>query len=981
MKRLLAVLLLITLTPPASASAADRPSPAGPSTTVTLITGDRVMLRAGRVAIESKRSGVSFQTTRIGGAIRVVPSDVAHLIGKRLDPQLFDISVLARYGDGAVPVITNGRARATLSNRLLHEDVWLDAPVRADRIDQTPGNIEQIEAPAAWPGGLTGQGVRVAVLDTGIDATHPDLAGRVAESANFTDSPTVADLYGHGTHVASIAAGRRGVAPGATLLSAKVLGDDGTGTLSDVIEGIEWAVTRGAQVVNLSLSSDTPSTGQDPLSRAVNELSKAGTLFIASAGNRGPGASTVGAPGAADEALTVGAVDSRDRLADFSSRGPRTGDYAIKPDIVAPGVDIVGARARDTALGRPLGRHYTRLSGTSMAAPHVAGGAALLAQHRPQWTGAMLKSALMGTADQVGAVFDTGAGRLDLARVIDQTIIAQRPAIGLGFVPYPPTGIRQQELTLRNTGQTTVTVDLRTETVTAAPARLTIPAGASATAVVSADVTQNGGAVRAGGLRVPVGWFKEPAKHLLHIRANDRLGSSKVETLATVINLREISAGPPDPVLLVDGAATVRVPPGFYAVTAAVPTVEEGIPDPDDDPVVTSVSIVTVAETAVFADTEVVLDARTAKPVSATVEGEETTPVDVQMFVAATDRDDDQFALGYATSAQDVIEGKLFVSPTRAPRNGRLELSSKWRLNGVSSTYDLLFAGPSFPDSPAYSARRRDLTAVSTTYRTAGPRLDFSDGRFAYTEINPVSVAIFQGVPPAPTHRHEYVTTDRSWHWHQCVNLATPEGEGVGSYCQPELTRTHSWLTAPLRTRVGVFRTPTQLQFGMDDLADGPNTGSLSGHTLDHRAYALYRNGIRIAEGTEAFGSVTVPKGPATFRLDRVVQPRPGLLAISSRVESSWTFTDPESLVDIAISAPVDERNTLPSGVPIRLDINVDGGRLDSLELSFDDGRTWTVVTGRTVTLPPGAVSLRAAASGRHASHATQTVLRAFLVR
>jgi hypothetical protein len=126
---------------------------------------------------------------------------------------------------------------------------------------------------------------------------------------------------------------------------------------------------------------------------------------------------------------------------------------------------------------------------------------------------------------------------------------------------------------------------------------------------------------------------------------------------------------------------------------------------------------------------------------------------------------------------------------------------------------------------------------------------------------------------------------------------------------------------------------------------------------------------------------VRVPKGPAVFRLERVVEPRPGLLAISSRVESSWTFTDPASRVDIAITAPVDERNTLPAGVPVRLDVNVDGGRLDSLELSFDDGRTWTALAGRTVTLPPGAVSLRAAASGRHGSHATQTVLRAFLVR
>ncbi len=984
MKRLLIALLLLV---PAPAHAADPPAGHATTTTVTLITGDRVMVRGGAIAIESKRSRVTFQTTRIGGTTRVVPSDVAHLVGKRLDPQLFDINVLARYG-GAVPVIANGRTRATMSAALVDQDVWLDTPVHADGLDQRgEGNPEQIGAPAAWARGLTGQGIRIAILDTGVDATHPDLAGRVAESANFTDSPDATDRYGHGTHVASLAAGRKGVAPGATLLSAKVLDDEGAGTLSDVIEGMEWAVARGAKVVNLSLSSDAPSTGNDPLSRAVNELSKTGVLFVASAGNRGPGASTVGAPGAADDALTVGAVDKRDRLADFSSRGPRPGDYAIKPDIVAPGVDILGARAAGTELGQPVGRLYTRLSGTSMAAPHVTGGAALLAQHRPDWTGGMLKSALVGTAANGGNVFETGGGRLDVARVIDQTVIAQKPLMGLGFVAYPPSGTRQQELTLANTGPADVTLDLRAHAVTASPARVRVPAKGTATTTVTADVTLGGqGSLSAGGLRVPVGWFREPTKHHLHIRAVDREGSSKVETLATVINLRDISASPPDPVLLVDGEVTVRVSPGTYAVTSAVPTLGEGPPDPDDDPVITSISIVTVAETAVSADTEVVLDARTAKPLSAAVEGEQTTPVDVQVFVATKDRDGDQFVLGYATSAQDVIEGRLNVSPTRAPRTGGLELSSKWRLNGAVSTYDLLFAGPAFPETLSYVARRRDLTTVNTTYRTAGSPIDFSDGRFVLTEINPVSVAIFQPVQHAPARRVEYVTADRRWQWHQCVNLITSEGEGVGGFCQPELTREHAWLTAPLRTRAGAFRTPTRLQFGMDDLADGPNGGSLSGHTFTRRAFSLYRNEILIAEGADAFGSVKIPQGPAVFRLDRVVEPRAGLLAVSSRVETSWTFRaaegKPVSLVDIAIGAPVDARNTLPAGVPIRLDIDVSGGRLDSLELSFDDGQTWQVVRGRTVTLPPGPVSLRASASddGRRGSYTTQTVLRAFLV-
>src|SRR4030095_16689142 len=145
-------------------------------------------------------------------------------------------------------------------------------------------------------------------------------------------SPDATDHNGHGTHVAALVAGtgaaaggaRRGGALGASLLSGKVLGDDGTGQFSRIIAGLEWAIGQGARVVNMSLSSDTPSTGQDPLSLAVNALSaEHGVLVVASAGNAGPGRGTIGAPGAADTALTVGAVNGQDRLATFSSRGPR----------------------------------------------------------------------------------------------------------------------------------------------------------------------------------------------------------------------------------------------------------------------------------------------------------------------------------------------------------------------------------------------------------------------------------------------------------------------------------------------------------------------------------------------------------------------------------------------------------------------------------------------------------------------------------
>ncbi|MFF4291913.1 S8 family serine peptidase, partial [Streptomyces sp. NPDC001633] len=275
--------------------------------------------------------------------------------------------------------VTNGdKAAAGIAH------VWLDG-VRKASLDKS---VPQIGAPTAWKAGYNGKGVKIAVLDTGIDATHPDLKDQVIESKNFSTAADALDHFGHGTHVASIVGGtgaassgsRKGVAPKAELLIGKVLGDDGYGSESQVIDGMEWAAAEHAKVVNMSLGSDEPTDGTDPMSQALNTLSASGnTLFVVAAGNAGEnGDSTIGSPGAADAALTVGAVDRDDSLASFSSRGPRLGDKAVKPDVTAPGVGIVAARASGTTMGDPVDANYTAASGTSMATPHVAGAVALI---------------------------------------------------------------------------------------------------------------------------------------------------------------------------------------------------------------------------------------------------------------------------------------------------------------------------------------------------------------------------------------------------------------------------------------------------------------------------------------------------------------------------------------------------------------------------------------------------------------------------
>ncbi|MDX2818428.1 S8 family serine peptidase [Streptomyces sp. PA03-5A] len=357
---------------------------------------------------------------------------------------------------------TSDAARAAVTPRIA-----LDGKVKAvlDR------STAQINAPAAWKAGYEGQGVKVAVLDTGVDSEHPDLADRIAGAKDFSGSANTEDHFGHGTHVASTVAGtgaassgtRRGVAPKADLLIGKVLDDNGYGSESGVIAGMEWAAGEDVKVVNMSLGADMETDGTDPMSLALNALTAStDTLFVVAAGNAGPSPSSVGSPGAADAALTVGAVDRDDSLASFSSRGPRDGDGAAKPDVTAPGVGIVAARAAGTTLGTPVDAYYVALDGTSMATPHVAGAAALLAQQHPGWSAQQLKDALISTSHTVPGtgVTEQGGGRIDLAA-------ATGPVTATGTVTLPSlqaddTGRSRQAATVRysNTGDRPISLTL-----------------------------------------------------------------------------------------------------------------------------------------------------------------------------------------------------------------------------------------------------------------------------------------------------------------------------------------------------------------------------------------------------------------------------------------------------------------------------------------------------------------------------------------
>ena len=287
----------------------------------------------------------------------------------------------------------------------------------------------------AYPG-VTGNGVGVAIVDSGI-SPHRALANKVVANVSFVpgDSATT-DAYGHGTHIAGIVAGlgsaatrvtpeySGGVAPGAHLVNVRVLGANGSGYTSNVIAGLDWVVANrrryGIRVVNLSLGHPvTAPCVVDPLCSSIARVVQAGIVVVASAGNRGMTSGTrlfgtITSPGNSPAAITVGALNTfntivrtDDEITTYSSRGPTPYDMGVKPDLVAPGNKIVSLEAANSYLARTYSSQhvagsssnaYYRMSGTSMAAAMVSGGLALLFEASPGLTALHAKLALQLTA-------------------------------------------------------------------------------------------------------------------------------------------------------------------------------------------------------------------------------------------------------------------------------------------------------------------------------------------------------------------------------------------------------------------------------------------------------------------------------------------------------------------------------------------------------------------------------------------------------
>lgn len=1020
--------------------------------TVTLITGDRVTVqeRKGKQPAISVQPGpgreqLGFQRSQGKDGWSVFPADALPLVANGvLDEQLFRIDRLladgydddarptlplivqsggAGYAATALPGVSEVRRLDSIGATAFAErkdsagafwstvagpraaavrKVWLDRKVKAN-LDRS---VPQIGAPEVWRSGFTGKSVKVAVLDTGVDAGHPDLAGKVVAAKDFSGGQDATDRHGHGTHVASTIAGSgaasggryKGVAPDAGLLVGKVLGDDGSGGWAEIISGMEWAADQGAKVINLSIGGDD-AEGVDPLEEAVNRLTRdKGVLFVIAAGNEGEkGAGTVGSPGSADSALTVGAVDRADALAPFSSRGPRVGDNAVKPEVTAPGVGIVAAKA-----GGAPSDPYQAMSGTSMATPHVAGAAALLAQEHPDWRADQLKAALAGTAKPTAGltVFQQGAGRVDVAKAAGQQVAAEVSTAAFGTIPAADPKPRTREITYRNGGTTPIDLDLRVDVRDQGgnPAadglfavdrpKVTVPAGATATVVVAVNPAGKprgvyGGTLVAsssGGVEVRslIGADLERNVYSADIRMVDREGNGPgPKGPGGTLMATNLDTGDLKIYHVTGGGGPIRLPQGRYLFVSQIDEKRENGS--------TGSSLVSEPGFVLDRDREIVLDGRLAKPV--TVRTDRPDARSNGQIVAFSEQ-----VAGRSATVHTWYQPRLFrddmysyVAPTRTDvpdfeflvTTMLTKQTAAGRSENSPYLYNLQFPSSGrVPDVSGYQVRDRDLAKVTATYAGTGEQWgSLHVLPSPYENATALGDAWFlTAQAQLPSTREEFYSTgDISWVKHLFVGrqgtngiLLDTQEAATGVRYSPGQRSREDWNRAVVGPSVKRITKAVRdgdtfsvllpmLAADGDHISFSPAEGTTK----------LVRDGKEIGSVPRVpgyswpnVGAVTFPvpaaAGNYTLSID-AKRPEGADAELSSKVATSWSFrsqhVDGEAPLPLmalraapALGAANDAWRLLPLAVPIEVEraAGMTGTvRQVTAEASFDGGKTW----------------------------------------
>lgn len=1041
-----------TVNAPGAVAAPGAFTPVGP--TVTLLTGDEVALGGpdgAKVRPAEGREHLTFHLrTDVQGDIHVIPEDAALALARgTLDPRLFDVTELARTGyddasrdrlplivdyPGATPraagaqvsrelpamgaaAVSVERSPAYWATARQAERVWLDGPVRASVEHSAP----QIGAPDAWAAGHTGQGTTVAVLDTGIDATHPDLSDAVVGERNFTDSDTADDRQGHGTHVASTITGNgvrhRGVAPDANLLNGKVLDDYGSGLESWIIAGMEWAAGSGADVVNLSLGSSSPSDGTDPMSRALDRISaETGVLFVVAAGNDGPAAGTIGSPGAADAALTVGAVDRDDRLADFSGRGPRLRDGAVKPEITAPGVGIVAAKAKNGRIGVPAGDGYVALSGTSMATPHVAGAAAVLAGRHPDWRAEQLKAGLVGSArpNDTPTVAEQGAGRVDVAAATTAAVSATPASITNGIAQWPHDDDQpvRTTLTYTNTGAEPVTLDLTTTGAPFAvePARLTVPAGGRAGATVTTD-TRDGseekvhsGLVIATGngrsVRTPISVNREPESYDVTVKF---VGFDGAPTDFHTARLIDVDRPREFPLYDSSGTARMRLPKGEYYFDATI-----ALPIPELRDFRTAEFVEPALD--LTRDVELVLDAREAEPVGFDLDNPKAKPGNGKVVFQRE-------------TAWGGIKATQYLMRVGGREMGAVKPATT-RSDAFTFTVEQRLAerdGESFTGSSLYHVRHAEKGTVPETLRWRYRDRQFAKVRSEHAVATSGRTGLRESFLPLPLPGAltEYYTPDVPWDGD--FTEIDESGQAVSGTYQVEPRSFPLDRTTAERWNVGVFgpslprglhgpadfaaRIGDRFSFAVPTATD-QGRGRMNFSFDVAGTTTLLRDGRVIAEHPyDGMGWFDAVPERASYTL-RTTTTRPSD-RLSTAISAEWTFTSEHSgaeavalpLVGVRFAPNLDHHNAAPAGKRFTIPVYVQRNGSSAIgtvsapvvEVSYDDGATWRPAAvwrdhggwKAAVDHPAGArfVSLRSSITDPDGNGQRQTITRAYALK
>ncbi|MDI1462373.1 S8 family serine peptidase [Catellatospora sp. KI3] len=1039
--------------------------------TVTLVTGDRITTHGDERISITPRQGVQYLRYTRAGHRYVIPADALPLLrADRLDLRLFDITGLLAAGYDrreSLPLLVSGvgstaaaPAGLTVTRRLPvlrgyaakapHAKlgsywknlksagsksrvanpgkVWLDG-VRKPSLDVS---VPQIGAPAAWAAGFDGTGVKVAVLDTGIDATHPDLAGKVAAEQNFAgEYEDGLDHVGHGTHVASTIAGSgaasggkyKGVAPGATLLDGKVCFEGGCAE-SWILDGMQWAAANGADVVNMSLGgTDGPEI--DPIEQAVNDLTASSNiLFVIAAGNAG-GDETVGSPASADAALAVGAVYKNEDLAEFSSRGPRVGDAALKPEITGPGVDIVAANSKDGFLGEP-GQPYTTLSGTSMATPHVAGAAAILTQVHPDWSAAQRKTTLIGSAAPNPAIdgpFAQGAGRVDVARAINQPVTAEPAVVSLGRQEWPhgDDTVDVRTVTYRNSGAADVTLALALDT--AAPAgyfslsagTLTVPAGGTASVQLTSDVRTGaatgyfGGRITAtaGAVKVttPFAVDREEEKFTLSLPHLDLAGQPAAEYFTVLFNQetgKEVvlyGADAPD--------TDVRVAAGTYLLFSWLPT-ENGVTQ------------LVYPRVVVAGSRTITLDARNSGKFDVTMPDPAAVSMSADITVEFPTVDGGTAGVG--ASVADFAElrsGPLDGEPLPGLLSSVSATFGQFVGSGDEVRVPVVYNGAWWQNDRITTGLVKHVatgelaTVRSEHYQHVPGALGLKGALARFPGAHSGSALLVES--PLPFSRTEYFTGDVTWEPLFDELLVTDESYTfVQSLFSAEQTyqagrtyrdRFNQAAFGPVLSadedyadvaRMGDLLVVGQGPYG--DAAGHPGAGEYTSGRV-----AVYRDGVLIGEAADPWAFIeNVPAAPGRFRIESSIE-RGAPAVLSTKERTVWTFRSGggEDLQRLPVTTlgfepALSDRNTAKAGslavIPVKAWQQFQSGagslRKLSVQVSFDDGKHWVKAPvlhlggSWLVTLlhpnKAGFVSIKAAGEDSKGNTVEQTIIRAY---